>query len=72
MMAVFGWICLVVMMLAVTASWFIMWLNHGGQYTIGGAENSLGSRIAINVAGIAVAGVWYLAFTEVPFTVSMK
>lgn len=72
MMAVFGWMCLVVMMLAITASWVIMWLNHGGRWTIGGAENSMTSRIAINVAGIAVAGVWYLAFTEVPFTVSMK
>jgi hypothetical protein len=72
MMAVFGWICLVIMMLAVTASWFIMWLNHGGQYTIGGAENSVMARISINLIGVGIFFTWYLVFAEVPFTVSMK
>ena len=72
MMAVFGWACLVLMMLAVTASWFIMWLNHGGRYTIGGSENSVMSRITINFIGGGVFFTWYLVFSNSPFTVSMK
>jgi hypothetical protein len=72
MMALFGWICLVLMMLAITTSWFIMWLNHGGQQTIGGAANSVMDRITINLIGVGVFFAWYLVFTEVPFTVSMK
>jgi len=72
MMALFGWICLVIMMLAITASWFIMWLNYSGQYTIGGAENSVMARIYINLIGGGIFYTWYLVFTEVPFTVSIK
>lgn len=71
-MAIFGWICLVLFMLPITASWAIMWINHGGQWTIGGAENSPTTRIAINLVGIAVAGAWYLVFTNAPFTLSLK
>ena len=72
MMAVFGWICLVMFMLSATASWFIMWICYSGRWTIGGAENSWASRISINVAGIAVAALWYLVFTEAPFTLALK
>jgi hypothetical protein len=72
MMAVFGWICLVLMMLAITASWFIMWLNHSGRWTIGGAENSVMARITINFIGMGIFFSWYIVFTEVPFTVSLK
>ena len=71
-MAIFGWICLVVMMLAVTVSWFIMWLNHGGQWTIGGAENSALARIVINFFGVGIFFTWYLVFTDIPFTMVLK
>jgi hypothetical protein len=72
MMAVFGWVCLVIMMLVVTASWFIMWLNHRGRYTIGGAENSVMVRMITNFISMGIFFAWYLVFAEVPFTVSMK
>lgn len=72
MMAIFGWFCLVVMMLAITASWFIMWLNHSGKWTIGGAENSIGARIAINVIGVGIFFVWYMIGSAAPFTMVLK
>ena len=72
MMAIFGWFCLVVMMLAVTASWVIMWVNHSGKWTIGGAENSVMARITINAIGAGIFFVWYLVATEAPFTMVLK
>ena len=71
-MAIFGWICLVIMMLALTASWFIMWVNYSGPWTIGGAENSMSSRIVIYLIGAGIFFTWYLLFAEAPFTVASK
>jgi hypothetical protein len=72
MMAIFGWICLVVMMLAVTASWLVMWFNHGGRWTIGGAENSALARIIINFIGAGIFVAWYLVFADAPFTLVLE
>jgi hypothetical protein len=72
MMALLGWMFLVIMMLAVTASWFIMWLNHGGRYTIGGAENSVMVRMITNFISMGIFFAWSLVFSAVPFAVSMK
>lgn len=67
MMAIFGWIFLVVMMLAVTALWFIAWLNLTGLWTIWGAENSMLTRIVINFIGAGIFVIWYLVLTGAPF-----
>ena len=72
MMALFGWLCMIVFMFMLTASWFMLWLNHGGRWTIGGAENSTFVRIVINLIAVPVFGQWYLIFTEAPFSVTLN
>ena len=71
-MAIFGWVCLVIMMLAITASWFIVWLNHAGRWTIGGAKNSLVARITINSIGAGIFFTWYMIGSEAPFVIVLK
>jgi hypothetical protein len=72
MMAIFGWMCLVLMGLVVTASWLVMWLNHGGRWTIGGAENSVLVRIVINFIGAGICFAWYLVFSYTPFRLVLE
>lgn len=72
MLAAFGWIILVVFGLQATVAWFIMFVNHGGQWTIGGAINSIGTRITIVVVGALIAFYWHWLYTISPFTLTLS
>lgn len=70
MLAVFGWLVLVVFGIQATLAWFMILLNHGGSYTIGGAINSLVTRIAVIVVGALIACYWYWLYTISPLTIN--
>jgi hypothetical protein len=72
MMAIFGWICLVVLMLTITSSWFIMWFNHGGRWTIGGDTNAVSTRIITSFIGVVICIAWYFVFSYCPFTLVLR
>lgn len=73
MLAIVGWLVLVVFGLQLLAVWFIAGLiNSMGPWTIGGAANSMTTRITAAVAGLLVALYWYWLYTVCPFTITIN
>ena len=65
-----GWLALVAFMFSLTAAWSIMALNHLGQWTIGGASNTMQTRLMTFVFGVIIFGGWYATMTSAPFTIT--
>lgn len=73
MLAIFGWFILVLIGLYLFVMWFLAGLvNSMGPWTIGGASNSIGTRITAAVAGLLVALYWYWLYTVCPFTITIN
>jgi hypothetical protein len=73
MMAIFGWLVLVVIGLQLSMAWFFLgWLGSMGKWTIGGAVNSIGTRITAAIAGLLIALYWYWLYTVCPFTITIN
>ena len=68
----FGWIVLGIVGLQAMTAWFILLVNHGGQWTIGGATNSISTRITVIVIGALIALYFYWLYTICPFTVTLS
>lgn len=73
MLAIFGWLVLVVVGLKFLALWILLgFFGSMGKWTIGGAHNSVGTRISAGIAGLLVALYWYWLYTICPFTVTIN
>ncbi len=72
MMAVFGWIVYVVIMLYFTAASALISFNTLGKYNIGGVPNTVGDKLLNLAFNAAVLGGWYGVFLSAPFTLDVK
>jgi hypothetical protein len=73
MLAIFGWLVLVIIGLQLSVVWFIAgFFNSIGPWTIGGAANSIGTRIAAAIVGLLIALYWYWLYTVCPFTITVN
>ena len=73
MLAILGWLVLVVIGLQLAVTWFILgYIGSMGKWTIGGAHNSTPTRITAVIAGLLVALYWYWLYTVCPFTITIN
>ena len=73
MLAILGWLVLAVFGLQLFAVWFIAgFINSMGSWTIGGAANSIGTRITAAIVGVLIALYWYWLYTICPFTININ
>ena len=72
MLALFGWLVLVLIGLQAAIAWFLLGLIHMGQYNIGGAPNSTSTKLTVGVIGLLIALYFYWLYTICPFTVTLS
>lgn len=69
---VIGWFALAFLLGSATLSWFVIAFNHMGKWTIGGAENSFGTRAVSLCFGAFLGYLWYELFINSPFTITIE
>jgi len=72
MMAILGWIVCVIVMCKVSLAAFFVAINCLGDYNIGGATNSSGTKLKTMLFIAVVAVAWYAVAVNAPFTLGMK
>lgn len=71
-MAIFGWIVCFVIMLKITGVAVAWTAITAGQWSVGGAVNSIGTRLSGLLWLVVVCFGWYLLFDNTPFSVTLK
>ena len=71
-MAIFGWICLMVISLWPTFFMVVVSWDGLGTYNIGGVPNPLSTKLLIVVGWILLVGWWYFVVSLAPFTIMVK
>lgn len=72
MLALIGWLFLVIIGASVSASWLVIAFCHMGHWTIGGAVNSIPTRVGVAILGLVLALYWYWVYTVCPFTITLN
>lgn len=65
-----GWLSIVLFLVVITLNWVIFAFNYLGKWTIGGAENSVITRLTVLFFGAIITYGWYVTGTMAPFTIS--
>ncbi len=68
-MAIIGWLFCVCLAIMFSFIAFIVLFNSAGKYTIGGAINSISTRVASFTFIVAVGFGWYFVFENAPFKI---
>ncbi len=71
-MAIIGWMSCLIIVLAMSALAVIFLYNNGGEFTIGGAVNSMKTRISTYGFIVFVGYCWYLLIQHAPFKVILS
>lgn len=71
-MAILGWIVCVFVVGKLSLAAFFVAINCLGDYNIGGATNSSGTKLKAMLFIAAVAVAWYAVVVNAPFTFGMK
>jgi hypothetical protein len=71
-MAAFGWFCLVAGLTMISAGYCFMIFNNLGTYTIGGAHNTIATRVRTIIGGVFLVRLWMLLIDVAPFAVTVN
>jgi hypothetical protein len=72
MLAVFGWIVMLLGMMHLTAAWLLVCTQTLGKYNIGGVPTTVRGKVLTWVAGAGLALCWWLVIGWAPFVVVTK
>ena len=70
MLAIIGWLTMVIVLLNISAGVSVLLFNNMGRYNIGGVPNSVATKVLTFIAAMIVAALWIFLFKVAPFSIS--